>query len=361
MCEIFCLKSFAFNFTYLQFLVIMPKTRDLTIAERSAIAALHQHGHVSLNNLAKQYSIDKRTVMRICAKQRVIGSVENRPRSGRSRITSAREDRLLQRLQRQQPMTTSRSIQQQFFQLTGINIAPRTVRHRMVSFGLKSYIASRKPMLSTANKSRRLAWAQHYSDWTSEQWRQVLFTDEVPISLIQIHQQRHVRCLSNERLRTGMTRPMIHSGGGRLMFWGCFKDSRVGALVEVKLKMKSHDYLNLLKDNLNHDDMQRNNTIMQHDNAPIHKAAVVTTWLREQEFNVLDWPPQSPDLNPIENVWAHVKSELDKQNITSKEMMRQRIQQIWANIDGSFLQKLVDSMPRRVAAVIKNHGGATKY
>ena len=145
------------------------------------------------------------------------------------------------------------------------------------------------------------------------------------------------------------------------MYWGCFKAGQVGPLVEVGNKLNGYGYLTLLENNLDVDAMHQNNTILQQDNAPIHKAACVTNWLQQQGLVLLDWPQQSPDLNPIENVWSHIKAELDKLSITSKAMLRIEIQQIWRNIEAAYLENLIDSMPRRVAAVIRSRGGFTNY
>ena len=69
------------------------------------------------------------------------------------------------------------------------------------------------------------------------------------------------------------------------------------------------------------------------------------------DLKVMDFPPQSPDLNPIENLWDHLKREKAKQNPRSKENMWNILIQCWNNIEPAVLTKLVHSMPDRVKAV----------
>jgi transposase len=82
---------------------------------------------------------------------------------------------------------------------------------------------------------------------------------------------------------------------------------------------------------------------------------VITEWLREQNIGILDpWPGNSPDLNPIENLWSILKRQVYKQNATNSDNLQALIMQEWAAISQDVAQKLIASMPGRIASTSCN-------
>ena len=73
------------------------------------------------------------------------------------------------------------------------------------------------------------------------------------------------------------------------------------------------------------------------------------------------WPGNSPDLNPIEHVWAEMKRLLRDRDTSSLPKLEAEIRDIWENLDRSYLKALFDSVPDHLSEVIKNKGKATKY
>ena len=98
-----------------------------------------------------------------------------------------------------------------------------------------------------------------------------------------------------------------------------------------------------------------------HDNAPCHRAKIIRDWIDEKQINILEWPPNSPDLNPIENLFGLLKKKLNKMKIKSKEELKEKIQEIWENFDKELCSRLVNSLPRRLELVFKQKGGNIPY
>jgi hypothetical protein len=95
------------------------------------------------------------------------------------------------------------------------------------------------------------------------------------------------------------------------------------------------------------------------DNARPHKAKVVKDYYDENEVEVLDWPPQSPDLNPIEQVWAIMKQKLYTQDSfpSNKNDLIERFLTIWDELELELFEDLSNSVTERLKKVIKNKGG----
>lgn len=110
--------------------------------------------------------------------------------------------------------------------------------------------------------------------------------------------------------------------------------------------------------------------IFMHDNAPIHTAHTIRDWLQENKINVMDWPPYSPDLNPIENLWALLKAEIYRSypeligisnTKDSLDLLIRCAIATWDVLSDQILARLLETMVHRVNAVIKADGWYTKY
>jgi hypothetical protein len=106
------------------------------------------------------------------------------------------------------------------------------------------------------------------------------------------------------------------------------------------------------------------------DGAGPHRGLIIRELLREMEIRVMEWPPYSPDLNPIKNLWALIKAELYRlhpeleytpDTDETLDVLIRGAQEAWHAIDNGILYRLATTMHYRVDAVIKAEGWYTKY
>ena len=148
------------------------------------------------------------------------------------------------------------------------------------------------------------------------------------------------------------------------MLWGCFAAGGTGALHKIDGIMRQENYVDILKQHLKTSVRKLKlgrKWVFQMDNDPKHTSKVVAKWLKDNKVKVLEWPSQSPDLNPIENLWAELKKRVRARRPTNLTQLHQLCQEEWAKIHPTYCGKLVEGYPKRLTQVKQFKGNATKY
>lgn len=248
-----------------------------------------------------------------------------------------------------------------------LKVSSRTIRRQLKRQGLKAYVKKKKPRLLGRHKKKRMEFAVKYKEWTTEEWKRVIWSDETKIKLYGSDGRKWVWDRPQASISERRVEATVKFGGGSLMMCGCMTAQGVGWATKIDGGLNGALYVDILDDQLlrtmRDNGLDRRDIIFQHDNDPKHTSLLARKWLSKHSISVLDWPAQSPDLNPIEHLWSYLKRQLTAYASAPRniDQLWQRVETQWENIPRQKCIDLIESMPRRVAAVLKARGGHTNY
>jgi transposase len=332
---------------------------------------------MSHTDISHELLIPRRTVSNFLHRLDERHFADNLSRPGRPRITSEQHDRQLI----EASQTYNRLPFAELPAVINSNISASTVRRRLKENGIRRWRALKRPWLTDQHAEKRLKWARAHRHWKREHWRKICFSDECSIEKDKDPRVDWVsrRANQEEKYAPQNVQGKKRDGGVSQMVWGCFLGNKLGPIAFFDGTINSDMYINVLRDNLlSFIDQQSQNhpeIIFQQDNAPIHKSTKTSQWLEDamkaHPFSLMDWPPNSPDMNPIEHVWPHLKAELHRQYPDTthlpggpeavKRILKVRLMKVWNDIGEDLLNQLIDSMPDRVDALAKANGWYTRF
>ena len=299
------------------------------------------------------------------------------------RKTTKREDRYITRALMQHNDLPLRDITN----LLPVKISEATLRRRRSEVGLRSFIAAKKPGLRPENIEARLQWALEHINWSVEDWKRVIWSDESSIWVGVNPRRQWVIRPPGERLNRKYVKKTFKSAQVKVMVWACFTGERLGPMIICdEGGVGANEYEDIVYDGLFSliDDLlaipedaeevqiaDENTFVFMQDNAKCHKAETVLEFLAENRVPLMEWPAQSPDLNPLENLWIEFKERFHKRfielfsNLSKSMEARYRygeiMQEVWYSQGMELVEALISSMPERCQAVIDAEGGWTKY
>src|SRR6478609_4963933 len=320
---------------------------------------------LSYEEIANRLTLSKATVHRYCKKWNI-----QRPDNtgGRPQILTEASKSLMRRMVILGRLKSGVEVFD-YFKAIYPRLTYNTTLNALKSLGFKARPKRKVPLLSAKHRKARLEWALAHRYWTIDDWRKVIFSDESKINVWGSDGVEFYWSLPGSPLQPHHVIPTVKHGGGSVMVWACMTSHGVGYICEIyDGRMTASDYIHILKtelaDTLDYYRLGYGDFIFQHDNDPKHTAKITTTYLIEEaKYPVLPWPSQSPDLNPIEHMWRHLKLKLAlyEQRARGVHELWERIKIEWETFDKDICCKYIDSMPARVQAVIKAKGGNTIY
>jgi len=312
---------------------------------------------MSIKAIAHRLNVTRQTVYRWIQDYNQHDKViANRPR-GRSRKTTGRSNRLLVRLAVQNNKSSTNRLKQ----LWREPVSASTVYRRLREAGLRRRRMALCPLLTPAQTAARLEWAMRRVIWRAI-WNRVIFTDESRFRRFGNDGRVMVWRTRGTRYHAKNVKQSVQGAGGSVHVWGAIWKGGRSHLSILQGAVNHRKYLELLHEFFN-TTILPDNFIYQLDNAPPHRAAAVTQYLNNNGIRTLPWPSRSPDLNTIEHVWDYISARINLRDVPAQNLrqLENWISEEWANVPQHFIDHLVDSLPRRISAVINAYGGNTRY
>ncbi len=325
---------------------------------------LHHQNGLSNVKISKMEKISATSVRRILKNMENINSKNS---GGRPKILKPRETNVLVReFSKGSLETTTNGVElvKNYFEK---NISNSTVRNILKENNFQNYKKIPKPFISRVNFQKRKNFYNLHRNFTYQDFGKYVFTDEASFQLLNAaggqtyYKKKNVSTSTKSFIRTKKF------GGGSIMIWGFITFFGQLKIYRVNGKMDSNKYIRLLEDEFIDDavlcGLNLGEMVFQQDNASCHVSKKTLNWVKEQNINVLSWPPQSPDMNPIEDVWNYLDSQVRKRQPEIKT-----IDDLWrildeeaAKISPEYIKKLYKSLPRRISALKKSNFDVTKY
>jgi transposase len=325
--------------------------------QRSAIVTLHHVG-LSVTQIAQMTLCSAPTIRRWINRFVECNSLSDAQRSGRPNVTSDTNVQSIVSLAEEERFITPKQIKAEF----RMSVSTRTVRRRLNEVGLFGRMARVSYPFTQEHIDKRLAFVESYGEWDETKWDTVLFSDETHIYVGGEGQVWVQRPEDAALVADYMVDRTAHPE--KISVWGCFSAKGIGVFRVFDDALDTRMLTDILRRDMKPHALSvwpLGQWFFLQDNAPAHSSNETKRFLHTNGIDCIVFPPHSPDLNPIENLWAHLKRRIENRFPTNREELTRTFIEEWQVTDPTLLANLAHSMIHRCKAVTACRGFKTKY
>jgi len=302
------------------------------LSEKEKIFILKNYETKSLGKLSEEMNRSRSTIYFFYKKWLATSSILNRYKNcGRKKFLSTADRNKIEKFVDKNPHTTAMGIRKSL----GIKCSDFPIKKCLKKLGFKNLRFRHKPIMSNQTREKRLSFARNHKNWTVRKWNKVLFSDESSVQIGKVY-LRKIWVKPENRSKPGFYLPKKQDYGKKYVkVWSCFSSRGIGKLHFIQDGWNKYVYKSILIDKLKVEGKRLigNDFIFQQDGDTVHNSKVVATWLRKNQIQLLEWPPSSCDLSPLENLWWDFKRRLSlEKNPTNVEQFKLLAEKVWSGL-----------------------------
>lgn len=320
-------------------------TAHLSIEERWAAVSLHNYAGWTQERIASKLKTSQQSISKLINKFEETGSVEDLPRSGRPRIidTSNYNNNPITDTINKKRKSTAKEIADEIkceISLTTIARLRKQLNYRPVHF-------RKVPKFNSNTKHKRY---EYCLDSLDEDWKNIIFTDESWFVL-----QDDGKVVWKRPEEEPIMNPTAKFPQ-KVMIWGGIWFDGKTRLCFIEGTVDRWKYIDILNEYLVKPHLTVDTEVLQ-DGAKAHTAEDTWEFIDEKGIDMIQNPPNSPELNPIEHVWGWMKNQLNKHEVKSMDHLRQLVQQYWDEIPMTVIQGFISHNKSVVNQIVVAGGG----
>ena len=310
-------------------------------------------GIEDINAIKEKSGLNYNTIKYNLKKLKKTGKPEHLHRSGRPKKIDPIKAADIQILVKDKTATSALKIKEVVNSLHSEPISTATVQRYLHEIGYQYKLPKSYPNLTLPHIEKRKRWGQFYSKYD---WKKVIFSDETSIQL----DQNMIKSWTPANESSFKKCPKFTP---KIFLWGAISLYGRSELHIIDKIMTGQGYVDILQGCLIPfgGQMPMKNWVFQQDNDPKHTSRIAKSFLEKSVPKLLSWPANSPDLNPIENVWHMLKRAVESRNPASINDLKQYSLEEWAKIPQEHINNCILSMPNRISELLERKGHKINY